>query len=128
MRGVPQPVAQPVVAGPAIRVLPPMSRPQPGFAAVDPPERWPPTRGRFRPERLEAPLDSLPGVGPTLKKRLAKLGLERVGDLLEHRPRRYERAGAAEADRRALRRRGGADRGRGAPGVARAVAAAGCRS
>jgi ATP-dependent DNA helicase RecG len=68
-----------------------MSRQQPGFAAVDPPERWPPTRARFRPERLEAALDSLPGVGPTLKKRLAKLGLERVGDLLDHRPRRYER-------------------------------------
>jgi ATP-dependent DNA helicase RecG len=69
-----------------------MSRPQPGFAAVDPPERWAPTRGRFRPERLEAPLEMLPGVGPTLKKRLAKLGLERVGDLLDHRPRRYEPA------------------------------------
>ena len=68
-----------------------MSRPQPGFAAVDPPDRWPPTRGRFRTERLEAQLETLPGVGPTLKKRLAKLGLERVGDLLEHRPRRYER-------------------------------------
>ena len=68
-----------------------MSRLPPGFAAVDPPERWTPTRGRVRPERLEAPLDSLPGVGPTLKKRLAKLGLERLGDLLDHRPRRYER-------------------------------------
>jgi RecG-like helicase len=68
-----------------------MSRPQPGFAAVDPPDRWTPTRGRFRPERLEAPIDSLTGVGPTLKKRLAKLGLEQVGDLLDHRPRRYER-------------------------------------
>ena len=68
----------------------PMSRQQPGFAAVDPPERWPPTRGRFRPERLDAPVDSLAGVGPTLKRRLAKLGLERVGDLLAHRPRRYE--------------------------------------
>ncbi|MDX6437443.1 MAG: ATP-dependent helicase RecG [Gaiellaceae bacterium] len=67
-----------------------MSRPQPGFAAVDPPEQWVPTRGRFRPERLEAPIDSLTGVGPTLKKRLAKLGLEHVGDLLDHRPRRYE--------------------------------------
>ena len=67
-----------------------MSRQQPGFAAVDPPERWPPTRGRLRPERLEAPVDSLPGVGPTLKRRLAKLGLEHVGDLLAHRPRRYE--------------------------------------
>ena len=69
-----------------------MSRPQPGFAAVDPPEAgWTPTRARFRPERLEAPLDSLTGVGPTLKRRLAKLGLEQIGDLLEHRPRRYER-------------------------------------
>ena len=67
-----------------------MSRPLTGFAAVDPPDRWTPTRGRFRPERLEAPIDSLTGVGPTLKKRLAKLGLERVGDLLDHRPRRYE--------------------------------------
>ena len=68
-----------------------MSRPQPGFAAVDPPDDgWRPTRGRFHPARLEAPVDSLSGVGPTLRKRLAKLGLERVGDLLDHRPRRYE--------------------------------------
>jgi len=58
---------------------------------MDPPDGgWRPTRGRFRPERLEAPLDSLPGVGATLRKRLAKLGLEHVGDLLDHRPRRYE--------------------------------------
>jgi ATP-dependent DNA helicase RecG len=61
---------------------------------VDPPpgeQRWPPTRGRFRPERLEASVETLAGVGPTLTKRLAKLGLARVGDLLDHRPRRYER-------------------------------------
>jgi ATP-dependent DNA helicase RecG len=69
-----------------------MSRPHPGFAAVDPPERWPRTRGRPRPERLQAPLDSLPGVGPTLAKRLARLGLRVVDDLLDHRPRRYEAA------------------------------------
>src|SRR5215203_1276799 len=49
-------------------------------------------RGPRRPERLEAPLEMLPGVGPTLNKRLTKLGLERVGDLLDHRPRRYEPA------------------------------------
>ncbi len=70
----------------------PMSRPQPGFAAVDPPAPAGRRRaGASGPERLEAPLETLPGVGPTLKKRLAKLGLERVGDLLDHRPRRYER-------------------------------------
>jgi ATP-dependent DNA helicase RecG len=68
-----------------------MNRPQPGFAAVDPPERWTPTRARFRPERLEASVETLAGVGPTLTKRLAKLGLARIGDLLDHRPRRYER-------------------------------------
>jgi ATP-dependent DNA helicase RecG len=32
----------------------------------------------------------LPGVGPALEKRLAKLGLRRVRDVLEHRPHRYE--------------------------------------
>ncbi len=69
-----------------------MSRPQPGFASVDPPpDGWTPTRGRFRPERLDAPVETLPGVGPALRKRLAKLGLERAGDLLEHRPRDYQR-------------------------------------
>jgi ATP-dependent DNA helicase RecG len=31
-------------------------------------------------------------VGPTLKKRLAKLGLRTIGDLLAHSPRRYETA------------------------------------
>jgi ATP-dependent DNA helicase RecG len=31
-------------------------------------------------------------VGPTVKKRLAKLGLRTIGDLLAHRPRRYETA------------------------------------
>ncbi|HWG57292.1 MAG TPA: ATP-dependent DNA helicase RecG [Gaiellaceae bacterium] len=73
-----------------------MSRLPTGFAAVDPPagnspaEQWPPTRGRLRPERLEQPLDALPGVGPALKKRLAALGLHTLGDLLDHRPRRYE--------------------------------------
>ncbi len=68
-----------------------MRRLPPGFAALDPPEGgWQPTRGRFRADRLEAPVETLAGVGPALKKRLAKLGLERIGDLLSHRPRRYE--------------------------------------
>src|SRR6059036_3511213 len=67
-------------------------RPLTGFASLDHPRAWPATRGRPRPLRLAAPLDSLPGVGPSVKRKLAKLGLESVRDLLEHRPRRYETA------------------------------------
>jgi len=63
-----------------------------GFASLDQPPAWPATRGRPQPHRLDALLDTLPGVGPTVKRKLAKLGLETVRDLLEHRPRRYEAA------------------------------------
>ena len=35
---------------------------------------------------------SLTGVGPSLEKKLAKLGLRSLRDLLEHRPHRYESA------------------------------------
>jgi ATP-dependent DNA helicase RecG len=35
---------------------------------------------------------SLAGVGPALQQKLAKLGLRRIRDLLEHRPHRYEQA------------------------------------
>jgi ATP-dependent DNA helicase RecG len=45
-----------------------------------------------QPERLELGVETLPGVGPVVAKRLAKLGLHTVRDLLEHRPRRYESA------------------------------------
>ena len=38
------------------------------------------------------PLDSLPGVGPKIASRLRRLGLVTVRDLLEHRPRDYQRA------------------------------------
>ena len=63
-----------------------------GFASVDRPKAWPRLRGEPRPERLEAPLDSLPGIGPRIAARLRKLGLGTVRDLLEHRPRDYQRA------------------------------------
>jgi ATP-dependent DNA helicase RecG len=63
-----------------------------GFASVDRPKVWPRLRGEPRPERLEAPLDSLPGIGPRIAARLRKLGLGTVRDLLEHRPRDYQRA------------------------------------
>ena len=68
------------------------TRRQTAFARLDQPPAWPATRGRPRPQRLEASLDSLPGVGVTLKRKLASLGIATVRDLLEHVPRRYETA------------------------------------
>jgi ATP-dependent DNA helicase RecG len=63
-----------------------------GFARLHPPDVWPPPRGRPRPETLDRPLDSVRGVGPHVKRRLAALGLRTVRDLVEYRPRRYEAA------------------------------------
>jgi ATP-dependent DNA helicase RecG len=63
-----------------------------GFAAVDRPEAWPRLRGAARPERLQASLESLQGVGPRVASRLRRLGLTTVRDLLEHRPRDYQRS------------------------------------
>jgi ATP-dependent DNA helicase RecG len=62
------------------------------FASLDQPRAWPATRGRPQPRRLDAELDALPGVGVTLKRKLEKLGLRTIRDLLEHRPHRYESA------------------------------------
>src|SRR3954470_7969640 len=68
-----------------------MPRPT-AFAAVDQPDEWPRLRGAPRPERLQAPLESIPGVGPQAAGRLKKLGLATIRDLLEHRPRDYQRS------------------------------------
>jgi ATP-dependent DNA helicase RecG len=53
---------------------------------------WPRLPGSPRPERLELGLETLPGVGPAIKKRLATLGLRTISDALAYRPRRYEPA------------------------------------
>jgi ATP-dependent DNA helicase RecG len=63
-----------------------------GFAGSERPDPWPPTRARPRPEVLGWSLDTLPGVGPSQRGKLAKLGLRTVRDLLEHRPRDYQQA------------------------------------
>ena len=70
-----------------------------GFAGADPPTAWPRPRSAPRPEVFEAGVETLPKVGPAVRGRLAKLGLRTVGDLLGHRPRRYERP----IDERAIR-------------------------
>src|SRR3954451_3593076 len=68
------------------------TRRQTVFAGLDQPGRWPPTPRALRPQRLDAGLDSLPGVATTTQRKLGKLGLATVRDVLEHRPRRYETA------------------------------------
>ena len=44
------------------------------------------------PEALERPVETLPGVGPAVRRKLGRLGIATVGDVLAHRPRRYESA------------------------------------
>src|SRR5215204_2088639 len=39
---------------------------------------------------LTSPLERLPGIGPDRKTQLARIGISTIGDLLLHRPRRYE--------------------------------------
>jgi ATP-dependent DNA helicase RecG len=67
-----------------------IARAQVGFAGLDTPERWPRPRSAPRDDRLARPVESLHGVGPTMARRLARLGLRTVEDVLWHRPRRYE--------------------------------------
>jgi ATP-dependent DNA helicase RecG len=61
-----------------------------GFAGTDAPEHWPRPRSAPRSDRLVAAIESLQGVGPTIARRLAKLGLSVIDDVLWQRPRRYE--------------------------------------
>jgi ATP-dependent DNA helicase RecG len=60
-----------------------------GFAGTDV-DAWPAPRLFPRAEALERDVEVLPGVGPAVKKKLQRLGLETIGDLLAHRPFRYE--------------------------------------
>ncbi len=60
------------------------------FGGLEAPGRWPRPRAAPRADRLGASVESLPGVGPTMARRLAKLGLRTVEDVLWQRPRRYE--------------------------------------
>jgi ATP-dependent DNA helicase RecG len=68
------------------------TRRQTVFAGLDQPQAWPRTPRAARAQRLERPLTDLDGVGQALARKLSKLGLETVRDVLEHRPRRYETA------------------------------------
>ena len=60
-----------------------------GFAGEDV-GAWPRPRLFPRPEALQRSVETLPGVGPAVKKKLERLGLATVGELLLHSPFRYE--------------------------------------
>ncbi len=68
-----------------------MTRMHAGFTGVVQGD-WPRPRAWAHPERLDAGVESLPGVGAALARRLRALGLTTVRELLLHRPRRYESA------------------------------------
>jgi ATP-dependent DNA helicase RecG len=53
-------------------------------------DRPPVTRLSFDPAWLERPLAGLERVSPSVARRLSSFGLQTVGDLVEHFPRRYE--------------------------------------
>jgi len=59
---------------------------------MDPPARWPVARSAPHPAVLERPVETLSGVGPAVRRKLGRLGIVTVGDVLAHRPRRYETA------------------------------------
>ena len=66
------------------------TRAQVGFAGVEAPEHWPRPRSAPRGDRLDDSVETIQGVGPTMARRLAKVGLRTLGDVLWQRPRRYE--------------------------------------
>jgi ATP-dependent DNA helicase RecG len=59
------------------------------FAGTDA-DGWARPRAFPRADALERDVEALPGVGPAVKRKLDRLGLHTVGDLLAHRPFRYE--------------------------------------
>src|SRR5437899_1411786 len=70
-----------------------MTRMHMGFSGVVPArDEWRRPRAWAHPARLEGSVTGLPGVGSAFAKRLRTLGIVTVGDLLLHRPRRYESA------------------------------------
>jgi ATP-dependent DNA helicase RecG len=69
-----------------------MTRMHPGFTGVVQHE-WPRPRGWTPPHRLDQlGVETLPGVGATMAKRLRGFGIRSVRELLFHAPRRYESA------------------------------------
>jgi len=92
-RPLPEPPADRTLAETPARLepaLPPEPSPAPAAKPVLPPAARrgaPPEPG---PGELDSPIQFLRGVGPQRARQLANLGLETIGDLLFHFPRRHE--------------------------------------
>ncbi len=68
-----------------------LEEPRPETHAPSPPDRpAPPSAPARGGHDLSSPIQYLKGVGPQRAKTLARLGLETIGDLLFHFPRRHE--------------------------------------
>ena len=73
------------------KTAPSQPRGKAGERADEAPSRSPREyKPRFTDSPLDAPLTTLPGVGPKLAGTMSRLGLARVGDLLWHLPARYQ--------------------------------------
>lgn len=68
---------------------PPPDLPKPSVKHPTQPKARPAVTTPMPDTGLDAPVNRLPGVGPVNTRRLAKLGIRTIGDLLEHFPRRY---------------------------------------
>ncbi len=68
-----------------------LTRVHAGFAGVVQ-DRFERPRGWARSDPRALGVETLPGVGPTIAKKLRALGIVTVEDMLLHAPRRYERA------------------------------------
>ena len=74
------------------------------FSETSEPQAWPRPRGFPRPDRLVAQRRRASRAsGRPSTKRLGKLGLRTIADLLEHRPHRLRSRGRGGADRRPAR-------------------------
>jgi ATP-dependent DNA helicase RecG len=68
------------------------TRKQAGLTGMVQNNDWPRPARWARPERLELGVETLPGVGQALARKLRALGLVDIDDVLFRRPRRYESA------------------------------------
>jgi ATP-dependent DNA helicase RecG len=83
-----EPVSMPPLAKPGVPAAP--AEPLPAVPKPEEPPAAPPAPAGARSAALEAEVTTLPRVGQMQAKRLEKLGIRTIEDLLYHFPRRYD--------------------------------------